>query len=30
MGGQDLNNWRNQSKSKISPQNVANLKVKWV
>jgi polyvinyl alcohol dehydrogenase (cytochrome) len=30
MGGQDLHNWRNQSKSRISPQNAAKLKVKWV
>jgi polyvinyl alcohol dehydrogenase (cytochrome) len=30
MGGQDLHNWRNQSKSKISAQNAAKLKVKWV
>jgi polyvinyl alcohol dehydrogenase (cytochrome) len=30
MGGHDLQNSRNQSKSKISPQNAAQLKTKWV
>jgi polyvinyl alcohol dehydrogenase (cytochrome) len=30
MGGQNLNNGRNQPKTGINPQNVANLKSKWV
>jgi polyvinyl alcohol dehydrogenase (cytochrome) len=30
MGGQDLNNSRNQDKTKISPQNVGQLQLKWV
>jgi polyvinyl alcohol dehydrogenase (cytochrome) len=30
MGGQNLRNWRNQDDTRISPQNVAKLKTKWV
>jgi polyvinyl alcohol dehydrogenase (cytochrome) len=29
MGGQDLNNWRNQSQTRIAPHNVGKLKTKW-
>src|SRR5438105_2923139 len=30
MGGQNLSNWRNQSTTGITAQNVAGLKTKWV
>ncbi len=30
MGGQDINNWRNQSSTGVHPQNVGRLKPKWV
>src|SRR5262245_10776633 len=30
MGGQNLNNWRNQPETGITPQNVGKLKTKWV
>ena len=29
MGGQSLDNWRNQDKSELSPENIAKLTVKW-